>query len=67
MSLWFPKLETTTTAAPATTSTQRNFDEGTVDFNDFITESPDSSVEDEENSDENRLEKFDAIFKRRQF
>lgn len=58
-------METTTVAAPVTTSTQRNFDDGTVDFNDFITESPELDVSAEnENSNENNLEKFNAVFKR---
>ena len=41
-----PELQTTTTQAPETSSTQRSsFDEGTVDFNEFITEKPNSSEE----------------------
>lgn len=49
LNIWLPELQTTTTQAPTTTSTQRSyFDEGTVDFNDFITEKPNSSEEIEE-------------------
>lgn len=58
----------TTSAAPSTleATTKRNFDEGAVDFNDFITESPDmvSSEGEDEDSNENNLEKFNSIFKR---
>lgn len=65
MSLWFPEMGTTTTAAPSvTTSTERNFDEGTVDFNDFITESPELVSTEDEDSNENNLEKFNAVFRR---
>lgn len=65
MSLWFPEMETTTTAAPpVTTSTARNFDEGTVDFNDFITESAELVSTEDEDSNENNLEKFNAVFRR---
>lgn len=66
MSLWFPEMQTTTTTAPpaVTTSTERNFDEGTVDFNDFITESAELVSTEEEDSNENNLEKFNAVFRR---
>lgn len=65
MSLWFPKMQTTTAAPPLVeASTQRNFDEGAVDFNDFITESPDMVSTENEDSNENNLEKFNSIFKR---
>ena len=71
MSYWFPKLQTTTASSPTTepSTTQRNYDEGTVDFNDFITEQSEliSSENDDDDNDEssnNNIDKFNAIFKR---
>jgi hypothetical protein len=73
MSLWFPELQTT--VAPVTTESTKlspesleKFDEGSVDFNDFITESPDmisSEILELEDSNENRLEDFHSKFGRR--
>lgn len=66
MDLWFPKLyPTTTTPAPETSKILPPFeDEGMIDFNDFISESPDLASTEEEDSNENNLEKFNKIFKR---
>lgn len=68
VSLWFPKLGTTTTSTTTTTAAPdtsvERFDEGTVDFNDFITESPDIASDESEDSNENKLEDFNAIFRR---
>ncbi|CAO1428605.1 unnamed protein product [Diamesa hyperborea] len=51
LNIWLPELQTTTTQAPVTTSTQRSyFDEGTIDFNEFITDKPNSSEEIEDNN-----------------
>lgn len=70
---WFPHMQTTTTSttteAPGGIITFErrtdDFDEGNVDFNDFITESPERSSVEDEDSNENRLEKFNSVFKRR--
>lgn len=68
VSLWFPKLGTTTAAPPTTEATLKEsaerFDEGAVDFNDFITESPEMASDESEDSNENKLENFNAIFRR---
>lgn len=46
LSLWFPSLQTTTTStASPFFDTSNSSDEGAVDFNDFITESPNDSSE----------------------
>lgn len=45
LNIWLPELQTTTTQEPTTSTQRSHFDEGTVDFNDFITEKPNSSEE----------------------
>lgn len=67
MGLWFPELETTTatptTTTESSTDSSMSVDEGNVDFNDFISESPELvSAEDEDSTD--RLKKFQKMFKR---
>lgn len=63
LSLWFPKMQTTTETPIETTSSERNFDEGTVDFNDYITESFESDSAENEVSSENRMLKFNETFR----
>lgn len=75
MNSWFPQLETTTAPAATTESgdilyiernEDENVDEGAVDFNDFIAEPMDtkSTEKEEEESNANKLDKFNAIFRR---
>lgn len=73
MNSWFPQLETTTTSTTTESgdisfierNEDENVDEGAVDFNDFITEPTDTkSTEKEEESNANKLDKFNAIFRR---
>ncbi|CRK89269.1 CLUMA_CG003028, isoform A [Clunio marinus] len=61
--IWFPKLQTTE-SPPAVSSEETNDDEGNVDFNDYISESPIEQLEDENKSSENNIDKFNAMFKR---